>query len=253
MPSKQVNDREKSNRAVVAAAQSHGHEIGKAVATTLTPYLEKNESMPDVELLVRLIGRALRSSGVALANADAAHAAELGDDTTPREQRDAAAESIRSVLVDLRDAVATAYGAAGLRKLGLAEVVPVDPTALATKAHSVREALLSNDVKLPAPRRAALKIDRKGFATELGADLPALETALETVAREQREAAVTQAAKNDAMATHDKSFSRYAGLIAALAASGGLDALAGTIRPSVRRPGKTASEVEDAEENAAGE
>jgi hypothetical protein len=58
---------------------------------------------------------------------------------------------------------------------------------------------------------------------------------------------VTQAAKNDAMAAHDRGFSRGASLLSALAAAGGLDALSGTMRPSTRRPGRTAAEESDGE------
>src|SRR4051812_39816658 len=86
-----------------------------------------------------------------------------------------------------------------------------------------------------------MKIDRAAFAEEIDADLPALKKALSTVAKEEREKEGTQRAKNAAMAQSDSSFSNGAGWLAASCSLGGLEELAGKIRPSGRRPGRTAS------------
>ena len=48
MASKQVTDREKSARAVGAAAETHAKEVGVGLASALTPYLAKGETIPDV-------------------------------------------------------------------------------------------------------------------------------------------------------------------------------------------------------------
>ena len=244
-PSKQVLDREKSTRAVVAAADTHAPDIAAALTRELSAHLHKGETLPDLTLIAHLIGRKVKADFEVLVRADRAHEAELSDDAAPREARDTAAEKVRSALVDLRDSVTTAYGAAGLKKLGLSDAVSSDPTAVASRARSVKEALEDDTIKLPKSRRPSLKVDLKGFAAELSAELPALVKALDHVAREEREAKVTQAAKNDAMAGHDRGFSRGAGLLAGLASYGGLEEVAATIRPSTRKAGRTVAEVEE--------
>src|SRR5262249_45329557 len=151
-------------------------------------YLRKDEKMPDVALVSRLVGRWIEATNHALVVADDAHTKELADDAAPREARDTSVEKVREVLLDLRAAADTAYGAAGLRKLALAEAVATDPAAVAAQARQARDALADDEVKLPKPRRAGIKLDRAAFAAELDAELPPLKKALDAVAREAREA-----------------------------------------------------------------
>lgn len=245
MPSKLVTTREKSTRSLSSAMVTHGGAVANALEDELRGYLEKGEKFPNVTILIKLLDRKLRADLDKLVQADTAHELELSDDAGPRNHRDAAAEKVRTTLVDLRDAITTAYGAAGLRVLGLDQAIPVDPAAVAARARAVLENLLSEKIKLPAPRRASLHVDRQGFANELGADLPALVKALEDVSREEREAKATLANKNAAMGTHDASFSRSANLLSALAAMGALDELAGSFRPSTRKAARTVGDEEE--------
>ncbi|MFS8072104.1 MAG: hypothetical protein ACMG6S_37520, partial [Byssovorax sp.] len=73
MLSKQVTDREKSARAVEAAAKTHAAQIAAGFTRELTPHLEAGEVLPDVELLARLIGRKIVADNAALLAADQAH------------------------------------------------------------------------------------------------------------------------------------------------------------------------------------
>jgi hypothetical protein len=149
------------------------------------------------------------------------------------------------LLVDARAAVEATYGAKGLTLLGLGQAVPVDPSVLATTAAAVVKALRDGGIKLPKPKRAGLKLDRGDFADEIDAELPALQKALATVAKEDREKEATQRAKNTAMERNDTTFSRGAGWLAASCLLAGLDDIAGKVRPSGRRPGRTASTDEE--------
>lgn len=250
MPSKLVLDREKSARSVIAGIGAHAPEITEAVARELSPYLQKGEAMPDIALLLSLLSRRLKHHIDSLVKADNNHEAELADDAAPRDARDDAAEKVRLVLVDIRDIAATAFGAAGLTKLGLSESIPDDPSGVASRAKTVVDALLNGAIKLPKSRRASLKFDRKGLADELHEGVPDLSKALNNVAREEREAKTTLAAKNAAMAAHDHTFSRGSALLAAVAAFAGLDSIAASIRPSARRTGRTAAEDTDAAPDA---
>lgn len=80
--------------------------------------------MPDLALLMTLLGRKISADSAALAATDKAHEKELADDVSPREERDTGAAEVRQILVDLRGAVDVAYGLAGLTTLGLTGVTP---------------------------------------------------------------------------------------------------------------------------------
>ncbi|MDI3282957.1 hypothetical protein [Polyangium sp. 15x6] len=239
MASKAVTDRQKSARAVTAAAHTHANEVATHVAELLSPHLRPDEEMPDVSLFLRLVGRLIATENEALVRADAAHERELADDAAPRKARDEAVEKVRRILVDLRAAVETTCGMAGLPRLHLLEAVPTDPSVLATIGRSVLDALRDESVRLPAPRRRGLSLDREAFAEELELELPPLEKALAAVAREAREAEATLRQKRAAMEANDRAFSRGAAVLSSTFALAGLEDLAGRLKPSVRQPGET--------------
>ncbi len=240
MASKLVTDREKSARAVVAAADTHARQAASAVDKKLSKYLKTGETMPDLALLARLVGRSIGSTSEALVKADRAHEAELGDDTAPREARDQAASQVRAVLVDLRAAIDVTYGTPGLTRLGLNTAAPIDPSVLAAQGHTVLDALTDDSVKLPKRRREGMKLDRQAFARELQSSLPALDKALSQVAKEAREAEGTLSAKQKAMADYDAAFSLGATWLSATFSLAAMDTEAAKVRPSTRRAGQTA-------------
>ncbi len=239
MASKGVTDRQKSARSVAAAAHTHASEVSIRVAELLSPHLRPDEQMPDIALAIRLVGRLIAAENETLVRADAAHERELADDAAPRKARDEGTEKVRRILVDLRAAVETTCGLSGLPRLHLAEAVPTDSSVLATIGRAVWDALRDESVRLPAPRRRGLSLDRLAFAEELAAELPLLEKALGAVAREMREAEATLRQKRAAMEANDRAFSRGAAFLSATFALGGLDDLAGSLKPSSRQPGET--------------
>ncbi len=250
MPSKLVTDREKSSRAVAAAASTHAAAVGEALGKELRPLLEPGEALPDLALLVKLLGRKIEGDNALLVSADSAHERELSDDDGPRQARDEATEKVRSILVDLRSGVDSAYGLAGLAVLGLKGETPVDPSVIASAATSALQALQDAKRKLSRPRRAGNKLDRAAYVAELSAEIPLLQKALARVAKEDREREATQRAKDQALAANDRTFTRGAAVISALAAAAGLDDLADKVKPSGRRPGRTAAEDEEVPEES---
>lgn len=239
MASKAVVDRQRAARTVASAAYTYSADAAARVKETLVRYAKPGEQVPDLQLLLRLVGRMIASENEALVRADAAHEVELADDNEPRQQRDEAAENLRRMLTDLRTAVETTYGTAGLPRLQLIDNVPNDPALLASFARTVLTHLRDESVKLPPPRRRGLSLDREAFAEEIATELPALEKALSAVAREAREAEVTLRAKRLTMDANDRAFTRGAGLLSAVFALAGLDELADKTRPSPIHPGQT--------------
>ena len=243
--SKQVSDREKSTRMVVAAAEQHATVIGEAVSGALSPYLRRGEEMPDVALLVRLVGRGLDARTATLVAADAAHVGELADDAEPRARRDAAEAALRKRIIHLRGLVEGAYGDLGLRTLSLWEPAPIGPDQLKSYVQVVVAQLGRRDLALPAAEAdGAVTFSPSRYAALLAPLLEALVTALDDVAREEKEGDTTQITKNQAMAANDRDFARLGSLVEELARVAGLDGVADRIRPSRRSPGVVADPTE---------
>lgn len=239
MPSKEVIDREKSAREIVAAGETHGGAVADALGGLLTPLLKRGEKLPDIALLVALMGRRLEATSAVLVKADDAHEKELGDDAEPRARRDAAASALYALATELRDQIASVLGDAALVALGVTGATPSDPAQLASWTASLVSGLRSKAVTLPAPKRRTAKIDREAMAEELEVSFKPLAVALRDVTRERREAEATQAAKNAAMESHDAAFAQTAGVCTALFRAAKMDHLADRVRPSRRRPGRT--------------
>lgn len=242
MPSKEVTDRQKSARAVAAAAETHAAQAAEKIAAVLEPHLAAGERLPDVALLLRLLGRGITADGDTLGRVDLAHEKELSDDTGPRRRRDESAAALYQISYETRDAVSSHYGEEALAALTMSAPAPTDPTALVHWVKSAVERLHDPKAKLPAPRSKAVRIDRKALGDELAAGLPALSAALKDVERERREAEDTLSAKGKAMQRYDATFRQGAGVLTALFRAAGMDDLAGKVRPSGRKPGRTAAE-----------
>jgi hypothetical protein len=239
MASKAAIDRQRAARTVASTAYTYSADTASRVKETLLRYAKPGEQIPDIQLLLRLVGRMIASENEALTRADAAHEIELADDTEPRKQRDETAEKVRRNLKDLRTAIETTYGAVGLPRLQLSDTIPHDPSALAMLARTVLVHLRDESIKLPAARRRGLSLDREAFAEELASDLPLLDKALAVVAREAREAEVTLRAKRLALESNDRAFTRGAAFLSATFTLAGLDELAEKIRPSIEQTGQT--------------
>ncbi|HRI69846.1 MAG TPA: hypothetical protein PK156_36705 [Polyangium sp.] len=239
MASKAVVDRQRAARTIASAAYTYSADAATRVKETLSRYAKPGEQVPDIQLLLRLVGRMVASENEALNRADLAHEAELADDTEPRKLRDDAAENIRRILSDLRTALETTHGAVALSRVHLMDNVPTDPSALAMLARTVLTQLRDDTVKFSAPRRRGLSVDRTAFAEELATELPVLDKALAAVAREAREAEVTLRARRLAMEANDRAFSRGAAFLSATFVLAGLDELAGKTKPSTGHPGQT--------------
>lgn len=236
MSSKLVLGRQKSATAVTAAAETHAGPTAAAITKTLASCLQQGEAMPDVALLLRLIGRFLSRACAEMVIADAAHTAELGDDDAPREARDKAAADLYAKLVELREIVTGLYGADAVKAFGLSGATPQDPVALSGFAGDVVKALGAKP--LPASRVKGAQVDAKATAQALVKERATLETSLADVARETREAQQTLSVKNTALAGYDDAFGRAASALVGLLRLSGDAELAERLRPSARHPGQ---------------
>jgi len=240
MPSKQVTDRQKSADAVVAALNTHGIAVAEALDAALSSHLGEGEAMPDVALLLSLVGRALDTQKLKMVRADDAHERELGDDEPARDARDSAVEALYSELVDLREVFIGLYGGTFTNSIFLG-ITPRDPVVLARFAQMIERNL--EECELPAPRIRGALLDKAEEIGKIEGLRAILESHIQAVAREAREAQATQAAKNKAMDDYDQFFSGSATLASGLLRLAGKAELALQLRPARRRPGQTAADA----------
>ncbi len=244
MPSKEVTDRQKDARAVLAAAETHGANAARALAAELHPYLRAGETAPDLTLLFTLLARRLEGTVNALVAADEAHTLELGDDALPRQKRDEAAAALRQLAIELRDQVVSVHGDGALDPLNVKGETPADPVVLAAWSRTFAKQLRDGSVVLPPRLRRTASIDRTAMAEELEAALAPLDRALATVALEKREAEATLAAKNAAFERYEVTFAQSTGVLASVFRVAGLADLADRVRP-VRRAAARPADDQD--------
>jgi hypothetical protein len=113
-------------------------------------------------------------------------------------------------------------------------------------AGEVAERLQS--ASLGASRIAGASLDVAVVAQALNQQRQVLRERLADVAREVREAQVSQVAKQAALDDYDRAFTGIATVFQGLFALVGKDELAARVRPSQRRPGQTEDAGEEAEQ-----
>lgn len=242
MSSKQITDREKSALAVVSVGETQAEATGTALEAIVKPHLAQGETLPDMTLVMTLMARALDASKMRMVSADAAHEAELGDDEPARRARDEAASNLSDKIVELREVITGVYGAATATTV-FSGPTPEDPVVLSRFAGEVATQL--GKIKLPAPRIKGATLDIADTVSALRAHRVTLDTQLKGVAREVREAQATLDAKTQAMAAYDEVFAGAATALTGLLRLAGKTELAAKVRPSLRRPGQTATDAED--------
>ena len=238
MRSKMVVDRERAARSVSQAAETHAAQVATSLAPKLQAELGTGEKLPDLELVIKLIGRALSATVTPLVQADEAHDAELRDDAGPRRKRDETTLETYAILTRLRGAVGTVYGAAGVALLGFSGATPTEPIAVKELGASVLLNLPKlNDLE---PQDDTVTFNATSYRKKLTKALEAMGEAIGAVTRETREAEATLAAKQRALVAHDEQFRLTAGALSGLFALGELPELAERVRPSTSRAAASA-------------
>lgn len=244
MLSKLVSEREQSARAVDAAFGTHGPVVAGKLVALLSEAADPAESRPEVDILLSALRRRLERAQVAMTAADRAHTLELGDDAAVRDARDVAKASVLSLVTSIRLSLTSRFGSDFGGRLGASGPAPIVPSDVLNWGKKFHDAL--TNVTLPQVDLDSDLTDDVGtFSKEvalrkLSQRLTQLEQALAAVARESREAEVSQAKKDQAIADYDRTFSLTASLLEVLLRFAGETTLADKVRPSSRRPGVTA-------------
>jgi hypothetical protein len=237
---KAVSDRLDLGRTVVSSVQTHGPDVAAALTAVLFPQ-GAPASFTVPELLAVLAG-ALTNAGDALAQADVAHAAELADDAAPRRARDEAFTELREQVMGARTTLASVYGNRILVSYDLAGETPEDTDLLLQRATSVA-GLLETRAITEKPRQMGVSVDAQAIAKAMRDTMTTLRRALDDVRREEREAQLTLARRNDAAATWSERYQGVADIVTGIYELVGRNELADVVRPTMRRRSAAAEEV----------
>lgn len=237
MPSKLVADRQKSARSVLALSGTQVPTIVARLTELLTPYLQGDERLPDIELFVQLVLRLLDAACTRMMEADRANHAERDDDHAPRKERNRTVKALYHELTATRELLKGVFGRAAARALGFSGITPRDPVALSLFADHVLQALRERD--LPPPKIPSITWDPSQILGRLTALHNQLDRLLEDLRAERIQAVETHLNKHRTIAEYDDRFGRAATFLEALFRLAGADDLAERVRPSRRRPGRT--------------
>lgn len=239
---KLVTSRVAVSRTVLSSVEVHGAEVAARLSDILFP----NGAPPTLtvaDILTALHG-ALGRATFAMADSDVAHAQELADDEAPRAAREAAIATLREQLIGVRAAFTSVYGPGILGAYSLTGETPMDPELLLQRAASTARLLASRPVT-EKPRQPGITIDAPSLATALDATAQQLRAALADVRREEREAQLTQARRDDAIALWNQRYQGVADTITGLYELAGRVELADRVRPTARRRAGLMEEADD--------
>ncbi len=116
-------------------------------------------------------------------------------------------------------------------------------TGLVAQVRETAGFLAKPRVELPRLDVAGITVDPRATAAQLAAAADELDGALADLDAALKQAEVTRAAKNDAIAAYDATFLRVAKVAESLFHFAGLHQLALRVRPSTRRPGRRLAEA----------
>ena len=130
-----IIERMKSAVTVVTASTRWARSTAAELADFLGPELEDGETMPDLELLQKLFGRALARRWNLLEAADQAHLSAAARHRRSLAERGTALKKLYRGVVDLRMLIGSVLGAASARRLlGLRGKTSLDPVVLLRQA-----------------------------------------------------------------------------------------------------------------------
>jgi len=243
MLSKMITRRQKSASDVEGAIQHHGPKAATLAGHFLGQYLQEGETLPDLELLQRLYGRALSDHHTRIVTIDESRIAGLRRTMGPRDRRDAAAREVGDELLLLRDTFDRFFGSKATKQL-LAIEAPFDrdPVSLSRLARRAVGVLRSDSLELP-PSRVPVSPDLSRWASQLEDPLQKLDAALAEIQKERRGAEDMLEEKHDAIEAYDRLFLRIARMQEAFFRFAGMEGHANRVRPSARRPGLTLEEA----------
>ena len=240
---KLVSGRVAVSRTVLSSVEVHGAEVAQELTDILFP--QGPPATLTVSGLLDALHGALRSAADVMAEADVAHAQELSDDDAPRVAREAGVAALRAQMIGLRTTFTTVYGTSILGAYGLGGETPEDAEKLLQRVAGTAQLLKSRPIIEP-PRQVGITIDAPALGDALFATAAELRAALADVRREEREAQITLARRDEAVAMWNKRYQGVADIITGIYELVGRADLADRVRPTARRRAGLVEEADTA-------
>ena len=204
MASRMIVLRQRVAAAFRSAIVTYGKEVTPELGERTGRFLEDGEAGVDFGLLLTLLERMVAASLGQLIAADKTHLDETAGDTNRRRGRNGAVEALRAKLIDIRGLAQALFG---LKPA--AELVAIDgrtaaePELLWRQGEHTLTRLRDPGLRLPKASTRSIRFEPQALADELAPLVVDLRRAIDGVAVDRQEAALTRAAKKAAMADHD--------------------------------------------------
>ncbi len=235
---KAILDRKKSSASIVAASRRWASATAEGLEELLRPELADGETLPDLELLQQLLGRALARRWRRLEAADQArqraaarrrrHAAELA----------AARAALYARVVDLRRLMRGVFGGGACRRLlGIAGATSRDDVVLLRQASHLA-ASLSGAQNLPPASFEPTAADLARWRSPVETAVATLRTASDLAAGSTRELEAAGVELGQAITDFDRVLLRVGSTLDGAYTGAGREERRAAVRPSRRRLGR---------------
>ncbi len=199
MPSIPSIHRQKASTVFRSVELTHVRDVLPSVEDRLRQVLSGEEVLPDLSLLIALLGRFQVRGTQQLIVADNAHEEELANDVEPRQRRDEAGERVRKKIVEVRRIATGLFGTERSVEVlgGSGQTAPVsEGERLWRQGEDTAQRLEDPGFTVPVMTTASLQFDPAALVSELRTDNAAFRQALDAVALQQRKAETSLEAKN---------------------------------------------------------
>ncbi len=236
---KAVLDRKKSSAAIVAASGRWAATTAEGLAELLRPELAEGETLPDLEPLQRLLGRALARRWRRLEAADQARERAAQRRRRQRAEQLAARATLYRRVVGLRRLLRGVFGGAACRRLlGIAGETSRDDVVLLRQARHIVACLAGDSRGLPPASFELTAADLARWRAPVESAAETLRSAADLAAGAGRELEAAGAELSRAIADFDSAFLRVASLLGGAYTGAGREQRAAAVRPSRRRLGR---------------
>ena len=248
MATKGASDRYRSCMFVVSSFDENKTRVAERFNALVADGSVATElPIPDVEALLTFLGLELERLGKVMIAADQAYLDEVSDDPGYREARDEARNALADKYLRQRDIFTGTFGKVAAREVGFEANVERDGGRLVFQVQRIVDKLTSG-YELPVSDMQGVEITPTKFAEDFDPEYTNLSEAQDDLLRELREADTKLIAKRASIEAFDGWFLATTRSGVALYTLVGMDEEARRIRPSLRRPGRRAAEVEGEEE-----
>ena len=247
---KTIADRVRSFRALENAVTHHGQRVAKILDERYNSLLPESMRI-DFLAFMQGILEIVRDASSKLTTAERKHVDEQADDVRQRQERDTDMDELSTEIVDARDAFVSVYKPPNVEEYGFPKNIGRPAVDLLRQGDHLAENLERSDLTLPTARFGA-ELPVASLLKPVKTKLEKLRRSVTAVDRERKEAEIAQVEKDRAAEYYDLLLLWGARMLEGLFTMAGEDELAGRVRPSTRRPGRTEA-VEKEEEQDSGE